>query len=97
MVAGEEFAFWVSPWVSGSAGDVNGARRGQGDEQVLIHRQVVYTVVVLGEVVAEPVGEAGVDALDRLAELTPAQRRAAATGVVRDDHGESLVLRAGPE
>ena len=72
MKAGEEFAFRVGPFVAGGAGDVYRARGGKGDEHVLIHRQVVDSVVILREVIAEPVGETGVDAFHGFPELAPA-------------------------
>ena len=44
------------------------------------------------EVVAEPVGELGVDEGDGLAEVAAAEGGAAAAGVVGDGDGEAFVL-----
>ena len=79
------------------AADQQRARGDQGQELVLVDRQLVDAVVERLVVAAEPVREGGVDAPDGLAEPPPRQRRAALAGVVGDDEGEPLVLRPRPE
>ena len=97
MEAGEKFALGIGPLVAGGTGNVNRPWRRKGDQLVLIHREVVDPIVVLREIVAEPVGETGVDAFHGFSEFAAAQRCTAAAGVVGDRHGESFVLGGGPE
>ena len=82
MVAGEEFAVRIGMVIFFRAGDVNGAGRGQGDEHVLVDREVTFTAIVLVEVVAEPVGEAGVDPLDGFSEGPAVQRGTSTARIV---------------
>src|SRR5205085_2724862 len=95
--AGEEFAFGIGPGVFGGAGDVDGARGSEGDEEMGIDREAVHVFVVLFEVAVEPVGEAGVDAFDGFANVAAGEGGAAFAGIVGDDDGETFVLGAGPQ
>ena len=58
---GEELTARVGPAVPLGARDVDGSRRHERDEEVLVHRQTVLTIVVLLEVLAKPVGKRRVD------------------------------------
>ena len=64
---------------------------------MLVDGQRRFVVVVLAEVVAEPVRERSVDALNGLAEAAAAQSGAATTRVIRDDQGETGVPRPRPK
>ncbi len=63
---------------------------------MLIDRQIVFVVVELAGVDAEPVREA-VELSHRLAVLPAPQRRSAAAGLCGDSHRESLILCRGPK
>ena len=89
---GQKLAARVGPAVFGGAGDVDGARGGQGDQLVLVDGQVVFVMAVFGKIAAEPVRKTAGDALDRLAVVAPAQRRAAAARVVGDDQRKPRIL-----
>ena len=65
--------------------------RGEGDQHMLIHRAFIFLVVVFLVVVAKPMGEGGIDALDRLAKLASAQGGTSTTRIVGDDQGKALV------
>ena len=95
--AGEELASRVGPEVFGGAGDVDRAGGCQGNEHVLIDRQLLLAAVVASKPVAEPVREPRVDEGDVFAVAAPRQGRPAAPGVVADGHGEALVAGAGPQ
>src|SRR5438093_1052983 len=73
------------------------ARRDQRDQHVLIEGHRIFVVVEFFIVRAEPMRKRRVDASDRFPKTAPGQRRAAATGIVRDDNREALILRARPE
>ena len=94
---GKKFSFWVRPLVALCGSDIDRARGRQGDQHVLINRAFAFLVVVLFIVVAKPVREGSVDALDRLAEATPAEGCTTATGVVGDNEGKSFVRRSRPK
>ena len=94
---GEEFAVGVGPAVTFGAANVNRAGGEEGDEHVLIDGEGCFVVVVLLEVVVEPVWEGGVDAFDGFAEGAAGEGGAAAAGFVGDDEGEARVGGAGPE
>jgi len=93
----EKLTFRVRPPVAHCRGNVNGARSGEGYQHVLIDGTLVLLVVVLFIVVAKPVREGSVDALDRLAEATPAEGCTTATGVVGYNEGKSFVRRSRPK
>src|SRR5690606_24090828 len=97
MQARQELALRVGPQVLGGAGHVHRTGCYGSQEHVLVDRQGVFTVVVLLEVAGKPVGKRRVDDGYRLAELPPAEGRAATAGVVRDSQGKPLVLGRGPK
>jgi hypothetical protein len=70
MFGGKEFSAWVCPQVLLGTGHVHWPRRDKRDEHVLVYREVIFAVVELLEVVAEPVREGAVDEADGFAEAT---------------------------
>jgi hypothetical protein len=64
---------------------------------MLIDGEIHLAVGERGEGRREPVGEGGRDPPHRLAVVAPFERRAAAPGLVRDDHREPLVAGTGPQ
>ena len=54
---GQEFPFGIGPQVVLGRADQDGPGGDQGDQLVLVDRQLVLMAVVLAEVGAEPVGE----------------------------------------
>ena len=88
--SGEEFALGIGPQVFACASDVNGTRRDERDEFMLVDRQLVDFVAVFVEFLRKPVRERRVDTVDAFAKLTSRQRGAAASGIVGDYGGEVL-------
>ena len=64
---------------------------------MLIDWQLIFVVVVLEEIVVEPMRKRCVDAFDCFAKASPAEGGPATPRVVRNDDCESLVLSACPE
>lgn len=94
---GEVFSCWVGPEVLGGTGDVERARGDEGEQVVLVDRETMFVLGVLGEVAAEPVGEGAGDDFDGFAEDASAEGRAGTTGVVGDHGGEAVVVCGRPE
>ena len=61
-----------------------------------IHGQGFFTTDVLPVVAREPVRERVIEVLDAFSSLAVREAYAALSGFVRNDHGETLVPRAGP-
>ena len=87
----------VAPRVAVGAGDVEGARRDEGEQLVLVHGQLGFTIIVTPEVFREPVRELVVNDRHRFAVDSLAQRRSPATALHGHKHRESLVLRRCPQ
>ena len=87
----------VGPEVGVGADDVDGAGGDEGDEHVLVDGELVFLVIILFEVFAEPVGVGDVGVAGGFAEAAAEEGGAAAAGVVGDDEGEAFILGAGPE
>ncbi len=64
----EPFAALVRPEVFVRAGDVDGPRRDERDEFMLVERQLVFAIDVFSVIAAEPMLEGVLDDLQRLAE-----------------------------
>ena len=96
VVCGLKFTVRISPRVRRAAGDINRAGRDERQQHVLIDRQIVFVIVELAGVDAEPVREA-VELGHRLAVLPAPQRRSAAAGLCGVGHRESLILCRGPK
>lgn len=97
VVAAEEFTEWIGPEVQAGTGDVGWARSDGGDEEMLIEGELIFVVVELAEVLAEPVGEGGVDASHGFAKDTLAEGGTTATGVIGIDDLEAGIVGTGPE
>src|SRR4051812_19999221 len=105
--------FWVGSWPFGLAHFVSGggARergggggegvewggRDEGDEFVLIDRELFSCAGVGGVFRHEPVGKRGGDDGGGLAEIPTCESGPAFTRVIGDDEGKALVARACPE
>ena len=92
-----ELPLGVGPGVLDGVGEEDGPGGDQGDQAVLIEGEPLGLVVEVLELGVEPVRVAGVDPLDRLADLGPARGRAAAAGLVRDHQRDPLVERGGDD
>ena len=98
----EEFAERIGPAVLGRAGDVERTGRGEREQVMRVERQLVFLLGEGLEARGEPMRETAAlvmsaDHADGLAEDALVERGAAATGVIGDDEGETLVLRTRPE
>src|SRR5690625_5151047 len=93
----QKLPFRIGPCVLHGAGHIERSGCDQCQQHMLIDRQIPLPAVVLVVIVAEPVGEAGVDHSYRLTESSAGERRTPTSGVVRDDDGEALIRRTGPE
>lgn len=94
---GQELAFGVSPEVFRRRANEHGPGSNQRNELMLVDRKLVLAAVVLAKVGAEPVRERGVDPRNGFAEVAPRECGPATAGIVRDHHGEPLVLGTRPE
>jgi hypothetical protein len=94
---GQELALRVGPAVLDRARDVERPRGDEGQQLVLIDRQLGLAVRETSEVGAEPVREALRYRGHRLAVDPLAERRAAAARLVGDHHREARILGPGPE
>ena len=92
-----EFVLGVGPEVFGGAGDVEEAGGEEGEEHVLVEGG--FAVVEVFVVVAEPVGEGGVDVGDGfgVGVFVAVEGGTGAAGLGGDGEGEAFVLGGGPE
>ena len=97
MDGGQLLPARISPTIVGGAGHVDGTRRDQTDQLMLIYRARWFRLVVGSEVVAEPMREGAIDAGDGLAEAAPRQSRTPTPRIIGDDHGKPFIQRPCPQ
>ena len=64
---------------------------------MLVDWQSLFIVVIFFKITTKPVGKTLVDCGHRFSKTAAAEGRPTATGIVRDHHRKSGILRAGPE
>src|SRR5207249_9879206 len=92
-----ELTLRVGPGVLHGVRQQHGAGSHQGNEAVLVERQLLGLVVKLLEGSVEPMGKTIVDLLDRFAGLPAAGRRPAAASLVRNNQGDPFIEGSGQE
>lgn len=78
VFGGEKLAAGIGPEILFGTGDIDRARRHEGNQHVLVDGAIVLPGVIFFEVRAKPMREGCIDTLDCLAEGAPAQGSSAA-------------------
>ena len=79
------------------AGDINRPRRGKGNQEILVERQIFFMIPVTLKRRAEPVGPPEQQEVDGLSENTPGKRGAAASRFIGNDHCKARIDGTCPE
>ena len=97
MQQAEKLPPGVRPPILGCAGNINGPGSHQGDQLMLIKRELLFITIVFLEVSVEPVRKRPIDPADSFTESSFAEGCSSTTRIVRNNHLKARISRTRPQ